>query len=263
MDLGLEGLVALVTASSKGLGRATVLQLAREGARVALCARGQAALTAVQTEIVALGAEALAIPTDLTAPDAPRRLVDATLERFGRLDILIGNAGGPPPGGFLALDEAAWEKAVQLTLMSFVRLCYAAIPSLQHSTHGSILAFTSSSVKQPLPNLVLSNSLRMAVTGLVKSLADELAPSGIRVNAMCPGWTRTDRVDQLLRDRAQRNGTSVEVEEGQLTASIPLGRLGTPEEFARAAAFLASPAASYITGVSLLVDGGSYRGSMG
>ena len=262
MDLGLKDLVALVTASSKGLGRATALQLAREGAKVAICARGQAALNAVQSEIAALGADVLAMPVDLTVPDASRRLVDATMERFGRLDIVIGNAGGPPPGGFLALDEAAWEQAIQLTLMSFVRLCYAAIPALQHSAHGSILAFTSSSVKQPLPNLVLSNSLRMGVIGLVKSLADELAPSGIRVNAICPGWTRTDRVDQLLRDRAQRNGTSVDVEERQLTASIPLGRLGTPEEFARAAAFLASPAASYITGVSLLVDGGSYRGVM-
>jgi len=262
MDLGLKDLVALVTASSKGLGRATALQLAREGAKLAICARGQAALNAVQCEIAALGADVFAMPVDLTAPDASRRLVDAALQHFGRLDILIGNAGGPPPGGFLALDEAAWEQAIQLTLMSFVRLCYAAIPALQQSAHGSILAFTSSSVKQPLPNLVLSNSLRMGVIGPVKSLADELAPSGIRVNAICPGWTRTDRVDQLLRDRAQRNGTSVDVEERQLTASIPLGRLGTPEEFARAAAFLASPAASYITGVSLLVDGGSYRGVM-
>jgi 3-oxoacyl-[acyl-carrier protein] reductase len=180
---------------------------------------------------------------------------------FGGLDIVIANAGGPPPGGFLALEESDWQAAVQLTLMSFVRLCYAAIPALRLSDAGSILAFTSVSVKQPLPNLVLSNSLRLGVVGAVKSLADELGPEGIRVNAICPGWTRTDRVEQLLADRAQRGGTSPQAEALQITAGIPLGRMGSPQEFARAAAFLASPAASYITGVSLLVDGGMYRGA--
>ena len=261
MNLGLEDLVVLVTASSKGLGRATAVQLAREGAKVVICARGREALQVAHDEIAALGTEVLAVPVDLVDRQAAQSLVDATVERFGRLDILIGNAGGPPPGGFLSLDDGAWERAVQLTLMSFVRLCYAAIPVLQQSPHGSILAFTSMSVKQPLPNLVLSNSLRLAVTGLVKSLADELAPDGIRVNAICPGWTRTDRVEQLLRDRAQRNSTSIEQEADEITAAIPLGRLAAPGEFARAAAFLASPAASYITGVSLLVDGGMYRGA--
>jgi 3-oxoacyl-[acyl-carrier protein] reductase len=146
--------------------------------------------------------------------------------------------------------------------MSFVRLCYAAIPSIERSPQGNILAFTSVSVKQPLPNLVLSNSLRLGVTGLVKSLADEVAPLGIRVNAICPGWTRTDRVGQLLQDRAQRNGTTLEQEAAQVATAIPLGRIATPDEFARAATFMASPAASYITGVSLLVDGGMYRGAM-
>ena len=262
MDLGLKDTVALVTASSKGLGRATALQLAREGAKVVICARNADTINATRDEIAALGSEVLALPLDLTVPDTARKLVDATLDRFGRLDILIGNAGGPPPGGFLAFDEAAWDEAIQLTLMSFVRLCYAAIPVLRTSEQGSILAFTSVSVKQPLPNLVLSNSLRLGVVGLVKSLADELAPSGIRVNAICPGWTRTDRVEQLLYDRAQRNGTSIKAEESRIAAAIPLGRMATPEEFARAATFLASPAASYITGVSLLVDGGMYRGVM-
>jgi 3-oxoacyl-[acyl-carrier protein] reductase len=262
MDLGLTDRVALVTASSKGLGRATALQLAREGARVVICARSEGPLNATRDEIAALGADVLARPVDLTAPDAARELVDATIERFGGLDILIANAGGPPPGGFLAFDELAWEDAIQLTLMSFVRLCYAAIPVLQKADGGSILAFTSVSVKQPLPNLVLSNSLRLGVTGLVKSLADEVAPSGIRVNAICPGWTRTDRVEQLLADRAARNGTSVEAEAAAVAEAIPLGRIASPDEFARAATFLVSPAASYITGVSLLVDGGMYRGAM-
>jgi 3-oxoacyl-[acyl-carrier protein] reductase len=262
MDLGLNGLVALVTASSRGLGRATALQLAAEGARVVICARGVEALEATRNDIAAVGADVLAVPVDLAEPGAAQALVDATLDRYGQLDILIANAGGPPPGGFLALDEAAWEDAVQLTLMSAVRLCYAAIPALQQSAHGSILAFTSVSVKQPLANLVLSNSLRLGVTGLVKSLSDELAPAGIRVNAICPGWTRTDRVDQLLRDRADRSGISVEDEAAMVARAIPLGRMATPDEFARAATFLVSPAASYVTGVSLLVDGGMYRGAM-
>lgn len=261
MDLQLRDRVALVTAASKGLGRATAVQLAREGARVVICARGEEALRAAGDEIAALGGEALALPADVSTPGAAAALVKATVARFGRLDMLIGNAGGPPPGGFLALDEAAWEQAVQLTLMSFVRLCYAAIPALQAAGQGSILAFTSASVKQPLPDLVLSNSLRMAVTGLVKSLADELGPSGVRVNAICPGWTRTDRVEQLLQDRARRSGASPEAEAAQIARAIPLGRMGTPEEFARAAVFLVSPAASYISGVSLLVDGGMYRGA--
>jgi 3-oxoacyl-[acyl-carrier protein] reductase len=262
MDLRLNNLVALVTASSKGLGRATALQLAREGARVVICARGREALHATRDEIVALGADVWAVPVDVSAPDAAQTLVDAALERFGRLDILVANAGGPPPGGFLAFDEQAWDRAVQLTLMSFVRLCYAAIPALKQSQQGSILACTSITVKQPLPNLVLSNSLRLAVAGLVKTLADELGPSGVRVNAICPGSTRTDRIEQLLADRAERNGTSVEEEAAKMAAEIPLGRIGTPEEFGRVAAFLVSPAASFVNGVSLLVDGGTYRGSI-
>jgi 3-oxoacyl-[acyl-carrier protein] reductase len=262
MDLGLKNAVALVTASSKGLGRATALQLAAEGARVAICARGEEALQATRDDIASIGADVLALQADVTAPDAPRRLVEATVERFGVLDVVVGNAGGPPAGSFADLDEAAWEAAIQLTLMSFVRLCYAAIPPLKASPRASILACTSVSVKQPLPNLVLSNSLRLGVTGVVKSLADELAANGIRVNAICPGWTRTDRVELLLRDRAARSGRSPATEAGRVAEQVPMGRMATPEEFARAATFLVSPAASYVTGVSLLVDGGMYRGVM-
>jgi 3-oxoacyl-[acyl-carrier protein] reductase len=260
MDLGLKNLVALVTASSKGLGRATAMQLAREGAKVVLCARGQEALMTTRDEIAALGADVLALPADVSAPDAAQTLVDAAVERFGQLDILIGNAGGPPPGAFLSFDEQAWDDAIQLTLMSFVRLCYAAIPALRRSRQGSILACSSITVKQPLPNLVLSNSLRLAVTGLVKTLADELGPSGIRVNAICPGSTRTARIEQLLVDRAEHNATTVEEEAAKMAAEIPLRRVGQPDEFGRVAAFLVSPAASFINGVSLLVDGGAYRG---
>lgn len=261
MDLQLEGKVALVVAASQGLGKAIALQLAREGVRIAICARHQAQLDRAGAQIeAAAGLRVLALPADVSEPRAAEELVSATVGEFGRLDILVMNAGGPSPGRFLDLAVADWEAATNLILMSAVRLCYAAVPIMQNQAAGSILAMTSVTVKQPLPNLILSNSLRMAVTGMVKTLADELAVFKIRVNAICPGWTRTARVDQLLCDRAARSGTAHEQEAAAVGATIPLGRMGTPEEFAAAAAFLVSPAASYITGVSLLVDGGLYRG---
>ena len=261
MDLGLNGKVALVTAASKGLGRAVAQRLAQEGAHVAICARGEVDLAETAAGIEAqTGRQALPLPADVSDPVAAAALVRATVERFGRLDVLVVNAGGPPPGQFLDLAPEDWEAAARLTLMSAVRLCHAAVPVMKERGDGSILAMTSITVKQPLPNLVLSNSLRLGVAGLIKTLADELAPFGIRANCICPGWTRTARVDQLLRDRAGRNGTTPDEEAAKIAAAIPLGRMGTPEEFAAAAAFLVSPAASYITGVSLLVDGGMYRG---
>jgi len=263
MDLGLHDKIALVTAASKGLGKAVALRLAQEGTHVAICARNEEKLYKTAAEIkTATGVEVLPVPADVSDPAAADALVKATVERLGRIDVLITNAGGPPPGQFLDLTPADWETATRVTLMSAVRLCYAVVPLMKEQGEGSILAMTSVSVKQPLPNLILSNSLRLGVIGLVKTLADELAPSGIRVNGICPGWTRTARVDQLLRDRAGRNSTTPEEEAAKIEAAIPLGRMGTPEEFAAAAAFLVSPAASYVTGVSLLVNGGMYRGVM-
>ena len=261
MDLKLDDQVALVTAASKGLGRAVALRLAQEGAHVAICARGEADLAQTAAEIEAqTGRPALPLPADVSDPAAASALVAATVERFGRLDILVLNAGGPPPGQFLDLAIEDWDAAVQLTLMSAVRLCHVAVPAMKEQGGGSILAMTSITTKQPLPNLALSNSLRLGVLGMIKTLADELAPFGIRANSICPGWTRTARVEQLLRDRAGRNGTTPEEEAAKITSAIPLGRTGTPDEFAAAATFLVSPAASFITGVSLLVDGGMYRG---
>jgi 3-oxoacyl-[acyl-carrier protein] reductase len=252
-----------VTAASKGLGKAVAEQLAQEGALVAICARGGERLSATATEIESrTGQQVLPIKADVSDPDDVQSLIETVVERLGRLDLLVTNAGGPPPGQFLDLTPEDWEAATQLTLMSAVRLLYAAVPVMKEQNKGSVLAITSVTVKQPLPNLVLSNSVRLSIIGLIKTLADELAPYGIRVNGICPGWTRTGRVDQLLQDRALRQDTSPEEEAAKIAIDIPLGRMGTPEEFARAAAFLLSPAASYITGVSLLVDGGMHRGVM-
>ena len=261
MDLGLNDKIALVTASSRGLGRAVALRLAHEGANVAICARGEDALNETADHIrQTTGQRALAIPADVAQPTAAGRLVEATLECFEQLDILVTNAGGPPPGQFLDFTLDDWEKAAQLTLMSAVRLCYAAAPVMKKQGNGSILAMTSITVKQPLPNMILSNSLRLGVTGLIKTLSEELAPFGIRANAICPGWTRTARVEQLLKDKAERSGSTVEDEAQAIATDVPLGRMGTPEEFAAVAAFLVSDAASYVNGVSLLVDGGTARG---
>lgn len=263
MDLGLCDKTALVTASSRGLGKAVALRLAREGAHVAICARGEESLTRAADEIRrATGQRVLTIAADVSAPETADRLVETTLDAFGRLDVLVVNAGGPPPGKFLDFTPEDWEDLVQLTLMSAVRLCHAAAPVMEEQGQGAILFMTSITVKQPLPNLVFSNSLRLAVTGLMKTLADELAPSGVRVNAILPGWTRTARVNQLLEDRARRAGTNLEDEADKVSADIPLGRMGTPEEFATAAAFLVSEAASFVNGVNLLVDGGMYRGTL-
>ncbi|MBN1954649.1 MAG: SDR family oxidoreductase [Anaerolineae bacterium] len=263
MNLELTGKVALVTAASRGLGQAVAMQLAQEGAAVAICARHPADLQAAAARIEqATKGTILAVAADVSLPQDVERLVQTTLDRWGRIDVLVTNAGGPPPGRFVDLQPEDWEAATQLTLMSAVHLCYAVVPTMREQHSGSIVAITSISVKQPLPNLILSNSVRLAVVGLVKTLSDELAPDGIRVNAVCPGWTRTERVEQLLADRAARSGATAEEEAAGITAAIPLGRMAIPEELARAVAFLASPAASYITGVSLLVDGGMYRGAM-
>jgi 3-oxoacyl-[acyl-carrier protein] reductase len=263
MNLGLKGKVALVAASSQGLGRAVALELAREGVAVAICARHRDPLERTAVEIQeSTGSDVLAVPADVTVPAEIDRLVEATTARLGPPDVLVTNAGGPPPGRFADLTPEDWQAAVDLTLMSAVRLCRAVVPGMRERGAGAIVAMTSVSVKQPLPNLMLSNSIRLAVVGMMKTLADELAPDGIRVNVVCPGWTRTARVEQLLEDRAQRNGTTVDEETAKITASIPLGRMATPKEFGRVVAFLASPAASYVHGVSLLVDGGMYRGVM-
>jgi 3-oxoacyl-[acyl-carrier protein] reductase len=199
----------------------------------------------------------------VTVPEDIDTLVRQTLERLGRIDILVVNASGPAAGKFVTLKPADWETAVNLTLMSAVRLCYAVLPHLTAADSArSIVFMTSYTVKHPAENLILSNSIRMAVIGLMKTMAIELAPSGVRVNAVAPGWTTTERVTELLTARAKANGTTLEQEKDKVIAGIPFGRMGQPEEFANATVFLASPAASYITGVTLPIDGGTIRATL-
>ncbi len=264
MDLALKGRVALVTAASRGLGAAVAYRFACEGAYVALCARdlGHAQATAqrIGQETAAFGAQVAGFKADVSVPGDVDALVRQTIDRFGRIDSLIVNAGGPPGGKFVDLKPQDWESAVNLTLMSAVRLCYGVIPHMREQS--SIVFITSYSVKYPIENLILSNSIRMAVIGLMKTLSIELGPRGIRINAVAPGWTYTERVDEIMRNRSQVDGTTLEQEKAKIVSEIPLGRMGRPDELANAAVFLASPAASYIHGVTLAVDGGATRASL-
>ncbi len=263
MDLELRGRVALVCAASQGLGRAVAAGLAAEGARVALCARSEATLIDAAGAIAAqTGADLLPIAADVSRAADCRRLVDTTVQRWGRLDVLVNNSGGPPSGPFAAHDDATWAGAIDGTLMNVVRLIRLAVPHMQSAGGGRIVNLTSISVKQPVDNLLLSNAIRPAVIGLAKTLADELGPSGILVNNVCPGLHETARLRALAATRAGKSGRTVDEELAALAAGVPLRRLGRPEELAALVVFLCSARASYITGTSILVDGGSYRGLM-
>lgn len=261
MDLHLKDKIALVTGASRGLGAAVAETLSAEGVRVMLNSRNadklQAAAARIQSQT---GNSVASFAGDITQADSPQKLVEATIGQFGGLDILITNAGGPPPGRFESFEDEAWYKAIESSLLSHVRLIRAALPYLKNSASASVLTITSYSVKQPIPNLVLSNSIRAATVGLTKSLALELGEAGIRFNSILPGWTTTERVEELMKSRSLLNSTSIEEEMQKQASESPLKRLATPQEFANAAVFLVSPAASYITGTMLSVDGGMVKG---
>jgi 3-oxoacyl-[acyl-carrier protein] reductase len=260
VDLGLSGKTALVCAASKGLGKACARALAAEGASVAICARDRKTLDAAAAEISqaasAADARVLAIPADLSNAADVDRLLAETEAAFGGLDILVTNTGGPRSAPFEALSDEDWTSSIDSMLLSVVRLVRGVIPHMRRRGGGRIINVTSVSVKQPIDGLVLSNSLRAAVTGLSRTLANELARDNILVNCVAPGFTATDRVVELADAVAAREGTTRETVQRRTEGMIPLGRMGTPEEFGAVVAFLASPRASYVTGTTLQVDGG-------
>jgi 3-oxoacyl-[acyl-carrier protein] reductase len=258
MELGLKGKVALVSAGSKGLGFGVARALAADGARVSICSRGSANVdAAVQKLIAETGAEVIGTACDVTQAEAIQGWVDQTATRWGAIDALLVNAGGPPGGLALDMTDAQWQAAFELTLLSSVRMIRATVPHMTNG--GSILTITSSSIREPIERLGLSTVMRSGVAGLVKTLADELAGKSIRVNNLIPGRIDTERVAQLDQAAATRSGKSVEEVRAQSIAKIPLGRLGTIDDFGAAGAFLLSPAAAYITGATLRVDGGMMR----
>jgi 3-oxoacyl-[acyl-carrier protein] reductase len=260
MDLGLKDKVALVTAASRGLGKAVAWEFAREGAHVAICARGKDVLRATAREIaVDTWGEIFPIVADVTKPEDIQRLVSAVEEHFGQIDILVNNAGGPPTGTFMDFDDETWEAALQLNLMSTVRLCRAVLPGMQARRWGRIVNMTSASVKQPIDGFILSSAARSGVVAMAKTLANEYAAKGITVNNVCPGWTLTDRVKSLAEGRAAKEGKTVREVVDDYAANIPAHRLGRPEELAALVVFLASERAAYITGATIQVDGGYVR----
>lgn len=250
MDLGIRGRVALVTGASKGIGKAIAEGLAAEGARVLLSARGEEALGRTVEAIRRAGGEAAGIPADVTDAAQVEALVAGTRERFGDPAILVTNAGGPPPGLPSSLDEEAWRRGFELTLMSAVRLARAALPAMRRAGWGRIVNVTSLSVREPILQLTLSNAFRAGVTGFAKTLATEVAAEGITVNGVGPGYTATERLEELFDDDAARDA---------LIEAIPAKRFGTPEEVAAVAVFLCSEGAAYVTGQTIFPDGGVTR----
>ena len=261
MDLGLANKVAMVGGASKGLGYAVARALAAEGAHVSIASRDEDSIERAAAAINgAGGGRALAVSADLSKADAITRWVAATSDRFGGIDLLFANTGGPPAGSALSFDDIAWQNAFELLLLSVVRTVRLVVPSMRLRGGGAILVGTSSTVKEPFPNLALSNVMRAGVTALVKTLSVELAPDQIRVNSLLPGRIATDRLKYLDEANAKKSGITTEQQKALAMATIPAGRYGEADEFGRAGAFLLSNAASYITGAALQVDGGLIKG---
>ena len=261
MDLGIKDKVALVTAASKGLGKAVATQLALEGAKVIICSRNLVSLQKAKTEIKEkTDKEVSIIACDVIDEKQVKQMIDSIIQEFGTIDILVTNAGGPPAGGFSDFDIGDYRKAVELNLLSTISLCQKVVPQMQKQKWGRIVMMTSVSVKQPINNLILSNTARTAVIGFMKSLSNEVAKDAITVNSICPGYTKTQRVENLAKAFTESGKGTLEVFYKKLEADIPMKRIGSPEEFAKSVAFLVSEGAGYITGVSLKVDGGFAKG---
>ncbi|OAO04027.1 hypothetical protein A8B75_08105 [Sphingomonadales bacterium EhC05] len=255
MELKLKNRVVLVTAGSKGIGLATALGFHACGAKVAICGRSQDKLDAAAAQLPGC----LALVGDVSKSQDIERVIATVTEKFGGIDILVNNAGGPPPGTFEDLADDDWENAVQLTLMSVVRATRLVLPHMRKQKWGRIINISSSGVRQPVPGLTLSNSIRMAVLGWAKTLANQVAGDNILVNTVCPGFTRTDRVTQILEQQSAATGKSTDEIAAAIAVQIPLQRIGEPEEIANLAVFLGSEAASFITGTAIQVDGGSVQ----
>ena len=251
MDFGLKNKVAFVAASSQGLGKSVAVELAREGAKIIICGRNKDSLRAAEDDLRATGVTVLALAGDVSIAEDRDYFISATLKQFGGVDILVTNSGGPPPGKFETFGAEDWDKAVGQLLGSAVGLVQGFLPGMKERKWGRIISITSQAVKQPVNNLILSNAVRSSVVGLMKTLSNELGAYNITVNNVMPGYTQTDRLKKLIESNPAM---------GAVTTEIPLGRFGNPEEFAAVVTFLASARASYITGVSLAVDGGWIKG---
>jgi 3-oxoacyl-[acyl-carrier protein] reductase len=261
MDLNLDEKVVFIAGSSRGLGYATAVQLAREKAIVIINGRDKKKLDIAAEKLSKLtGGEIHPFYGDVTDIEFPQKLMEFIKNKFKRLDILITNSGGPPPGGFESITDNAWQNAFELSFLSHVRLIRSLLPLLRLSKTANVLTITSYSVKQPIPNLILSNAIRAATIGLTKTLALELGYEGIRFNSILPGWTKTERVNTLMENRAKLNNSSIDEEIMKQSLDSPLGRMAEPAEFADIATFLVSPRASYLTGTMLSIDGGMVKG---
>ncbi|OGQ80292.1 MAG: 3-oxoacyl-ACP reductase [Deltaproteobacteria bacterium RIFCSPLOWO2_12_FULL_60_19] len=261
MDLGLRGKVALVAGASQGIGRAAAMGFAREGAKVSICARSEAQLNeTAETIRRETGGDVLPIVADMTKAEDIQRFVAKTVEKFGRLDIVVTNAGGPPPGEFMKFTDADWENAFRLNFLSTVRLTREAVPHMRKAGGGRVINISSYAVKEPIAGLVLSNGVRSGAIGLAKTLSRELAKDNILVNNVCPGRIATDRARKLNQARAERMKRTVEEIDKEMAGEIPLGRYGTADETGDLIVFLGSERASYITGTTIQIDGGLVRG---
>jgi len=263
MDLGLRDKIAIVAASTKGLGKATAIALAGEGAEVVINGRHKQNIRDALDEINSrTGKTPLAVQCDLTQPEDVERLFDEAIKHYGTVHVLVANAGGPPAGSFDDFNDEQWLKAVDLSLMSAVRLIRKVVPIMQKQKWGRIINISSITVKQPAENLLLSNSIRAAVVGLVKTISRDLAPDNVLINNIAPYYVSTKRIDYLMEETAAKRGITKEAAMQNIVKEIPMGRLGTPEEFADFVAFLCSEKNSYVTGATIPFDGGAYRGIM-